>query len=245
MATFTPIAPLPFMYENGGEISILSTTSFSVNSGQFRSSDNSNDIVITSPITITTTSFGINGLDTGTFAASTQYAVFAVMDATDANPSGYILSLSDTAPILPNPYSLIRRVGYVWTDGSTHFVIIRQYGNRNERLYILDTEVQVYSGAGTGGSTYALQSLAAVVPATARRVRLTIGYGANSVSDVMHVRPAGSVSVNHDYMQNDAATNSASHYLETDCNSAQAVEWLSTSTSDTVQIWVTGFTDYI
>lgn len=67
---------------------------------------------------------GLNGLDTGSVAASTFYNVFAVNDPSGYNQAGFVLSAS-SVPLLPkglypSNYSQYRRIGSVLTDGSAN-----------------------------------------------------------------------------------------------------------------------------
>src|SRR6202041_296319 len=65
---------------------------------------------------------GLNGLDTGTLAASKVYAVYVVADPFLQNPTGAMISLSLTAPLLPYNYAAFALIGYVATDASAHFL---------------------------------------------------------------------------------------------------------------------------
>lgn len=66
--------------------------------------------------TIVATASGADGLDTGSLAASTWYAVFVIAKA-DGTQAG-LLSLSATTPTMPTGYTFKARVGWVRTDGS-------------------------------------------------------------------------------------------------------------------------------
>jgi hypothetical protein len=63
---------------------------------------------------------GNGGLDTGAIAASTWYAVY-IIKRTDTNVVDVIYSTNGTAPTLPTNYTLFRRIGWVFTNGSSQF----------------------------------------------------------------------------------------------------------------------------
>lgn len=76
--------------------------------------------------TIDFTVNGVNGLDTGAFAASTWYYIYLISNKVAVNA---LASLSATAPTLPAGYTLTFRAGAVISDGSTHLVPLVQKGN--------------------------------------------------------------------------------------------------------------------
>ncbi len=67
------------------------------------------------------TASGAGGLDTGVEANSTFYTIFAIYNTTTSTLSA-VLSTSGTKPTLPAGYTLFRRVGEVYNDGSGDFV---------------------------------------------------------------------------------------------------------------------------
>lgn len=73
-----PMVNLGNLYIQGGSLTYVTTTTFTVGIGQFRDSTNINDIVLASAATVSLAKTGIGGLDTGTLAASTIYYVYAI-----------------------------------------------------------------------------------------------------------------------------------------------------------------------
>lgn len=116
-----PMVNLGNLYINGMQLSWTSTTVVTVQQGQARDSTNTTDIVltypplnngtsVTTPFTISTTVSGAGGVDTGTIAASTAYAVYAIWSTAFSqirippSPEAYVTSppyqtLSLTAPV--------------------------------------------------------------------------------------------------------------------------------------------------
>lgn len=74
------------LYVNGLQMAWATNTTFTVNSGAARDHSNQNDIVLGSSVTVNAATNGINGLDTGSLANSTFYAVYLVGSSLSANP---------------------------------------------------------------------------------------------------------------------------------------------------------------
>lgn len=194
-----PIVNLPFAYVNGMIGSQASNTTLSITSGQCRDSTNTVDIVVSSTATLNAAVNGLNGLDTGSLAASKMYAIYAIMDVTQSpqNPSGYILSLNASTPLLPFGYSNYRLIGWWPTDGSSHFLVGYVYGNGGSRMFNYDVAVSALSG-GTS-STFAAIDLSNIVPAVdPTPVQALASFTPNAAGDKANFRPTGSSSTNGD-----------------------------------------------
>jgi hypothetical protein len=72
---------------------------------------------------------GVNGLDTGSVAANTWYAVFAIYNPTTKTTAA-LLSTSTTSPTLPSGYTYLTRVGWMRTSASSQFLRVLQQGRR-------------------------------------------------------------------------------------------------------------------
>jgi hypothetical protein len=114
------IYALPHLYVSGLQLSPASTTLLAVAPGAARDSTNSIDMVvglqnyfgIDNPalqyqgyqpgLLINSATTGVNALDAGTIAASTQYAVYLIGDSRNYNNTAAVLSLtSNIAPLMP------------------------------------------------------------------------------------------------------------------------------------------------
>lgn len=109
---------------------------------------------------------GANGIDAGALGASAWYSVWAIGDALTGSLAA-LVSTSATAPTLPAGYAFKARVGWMRTDGSSHFLKILQYG-RTARY--TGTMPQIASGAGTYASGVAVANF---VPSTAVKIVVT------------------------------------------------------------------------
>jgi len=185
------IVNLPFAYANGLAVSWASNTTLSVALGQCRDSTNAFDLVISAAKTINAAVNGVNGLDTGTFAASTTYAVFVIGDSSGFSATGTLISTSATAPVLPTGYDIFKRVGWAFSDSSTHFILATQTGNGLVREYWFDTMISVLSGGSS--ATLAAVDLSAAVPAIKAKVYLNAIFTPNAAADVATITSGSSV----------------------------------------------------
>lgn len=134
---------------------------------------------------------GANGLDTGSVAASTWYAMFAIYNATTATAAS-LLSASFTSPTLPSGYTYSARIGAFVTDGSTNLLRISQKGNRAQYVLATNPTSTVIAAHGTAGTfsttapTLVAVSLVSFIPPTAREIFLlaNTSYAANAVASV-------------------------------------------------------------
>jgi hypothetical protein len=168
-----PIVNDTYLDINGLQLTWSSTTVIRIENGTARDSTNTNDISVNNVtneyVTVTTTVSGVGGLDTGTIADSTLYYVFAIGSSLGQAPGAGLISLSETAPVLPYNYDMFRRVGAVLTDGSAHYLEFQQTGNYNSTLRRMwyDAGIQVLNGGAS--ATFAEVALDSYMP--------TYGFG--------------------------------------------------------------------
>ena len=115
-------------------------------------------------LTINAAINGLNGLDQGTFAASTVYAVYVVWDPVTNKPAGAMISTSLTRPLMPFGYSAFLLIGYATTDSSVHF--LKGYwsaGNTSARTFTYDA-FQVTAVTAGASTSYANVNLITLVP---------------------------------------------------------------------------------
>lgn len=188
----TEIVNLPTMYMDGCNLSFATTTTLGVTAGQVRDSTNNFDIVIANPLTISGTSIGLNGLDTGALDNNKFYNVFIIGDSSNFKPAGALISLSAT-PILPFGYNLIRLVGVWLTNGTANFLPIYQSGSATERTYFYDAPVSVLTdGAATAFTPVVLS--AGVPSINGLVVLFNTAYTPQAVNNTFTLRPTGSSS---------------------------------------------------
>ncbi len=198
------LVPNPIVYASGMQLSWVSTTTLSVTSGQVRDYTNEFDIVVGAPYSATPVATtingainGLNGLDTGALGNNKCYAVYAIGDSAGFNPPGFLLSLNAAnAPLMPtgvngSNYSLIRRIGYVFTDGSAHFLKFYQVGTGGSRYYQYDVPISVLSGGSS--ATFAAVNLETAAPLVNNSlVYINLAYTGNAAGNQASIRPTGS-----------------------------------------------------
>ena len=185
---------IPF-YFNGLAISNDATsphTVLDVAPGSCLDSTGTFQLTLPSAGVITTSTIGLNGLDTGTIAVSTVYAVYVVADPVKQQATGLICSLNLTTPLLPFGYSAYAKIGYFTTDSSAY--ILKGYWSDNDaarRIFTFDAIQASPVSAGTSTS-YANVNLITLVPNVNNLlVSVYTNFNANAAGDTLSLQ-AGS-----------------------------------------------------
>lgn len=223
MATFSvpqiqndPIYQLPHLYIAGLNISYASTTVIAIAPGQARDMNDIIDLPVAwpdannninpsilfqnyqQPILINSAVNGVNGLDTGTIAASTQYAIYLIGDSRGYNLVAGLLSLtSNAAPLMPQGYDSLRLLGFAATDGSSHFVYAT---NKPQNMvgsltYVNSPAIAALTG-GTSTTFAAIDlTTSSAIPTTTLEniiVWLFVTFTPAAAGDTVQFRPTGS-----------------------------------------------------
>lgn len=184
---------LQHLYINGCSPSYTSTTTVTIGAGQVRDSTDSFDIAVSAPLVINFAVNGVNGLDTGSFAANTGYYLYVLYDQSQTNPPQAVASLSATAPTIPSlngvTFSHFRLVGWVLSDGSTHLLPFYIANGGSTPFYQWDAPINVLtSGAGTTPTNV---SLATAMPAANfGRVQIDAVYTPHAAGETASLKPA-------------------------------------------------------
>lgn len=141
---------------------------------------------------------GANGLDQGTIAASTQYAVYLIGDSRQYNNTAAVLSLtSNVGPKLPSGYDSYRLIGFWATNGSSQFVYSSNKPQNISGLltYFNSPAVTVLSGGNATSFTAMDLTTNSAVPTTTLQniiVTLLVTFTPAAAGDVVQFRPTGS-----------------------------------------------------
>ena len=126
---------LPTAYIGGLRLSNDTDTDHDINitAGQSRDATDAKDLTLASEITKRIdASWAVGndagGLDTGSVATSTLYAVWLIT-RTDSGVVDALFSTSFTGPTMPTNYDYTRVIGAVKTDGSSNILNFTQMGN--------------------------------------------------------------------------------------------------------------------
>lgn len=210
------IYALPHLYISGLSIAPASTTLLSVAPGAARDSNNILDMVVglqnyagidnpaiqfqnyQAGLLINSAVNGVNGLDTGTIAASTQYAVYLIGDSRLYNVTAAVLSLtSQPGPVMPKGYDSFRLIGFIETDGSSHFVYATHKPQNIAGLlqYYNSPAISVLSGGNATTFTAIDLTTNSAIPTTTLPnviVGLLVQFTPAAAGDVVQFRPTGS-----------------------------------------------------
>jgi hypothetical protein len=142
-------------------------------------------------VTINAAVNGLNGLDTGSLAASSLYYVYLVSSPTGAGVVGAMISLSAT-PYLPYGYSAYALIGYVATGAGSTF--LKGYWTDDKsswRTFMYDAPQATAITAGNATS-YTAIDLSAFVPAVASTpVFIDSALTPAAASQTLKLQPAG------------------------------------------------------
>ncbi len=211
-----PIYSLPYLYISGLNISIASTTVLAIAPGQARDSNDAIDMPVGFPnlqgnsvpavqfqgyqpgLLINAAVNGANGLDTGSLAASTQYAVYLIGDSRGYLPVAGILTLtSNVLPRMPVGYDSYRLLGFQATGGSSTFVYATSKPQNmvGALQYINQPAVSVLSGGNATSFTAIDLTTNTAIPTTTLQniiVTLLVVFTPLAANDVVKFRPTGS-----------------------------------------------------
>jgi hypothetical protein len=194
-AVYRQFGQVPFSYANGLGLSNNATTpntKLDVAAGSILDSTQAFQLTLGSSVTINAAANGLNGLDTGSFAASTVYAVYLVADPVTQQATGAVISASLTGPLMPFGYSAYALIGYAVSDASTHF--LKGYwtaGNSTSRLFMYDAPQATAITAGAATS-YTAIDLSALVPKVDNLpVWIYSDLTPNAAGDTLKLQPTG------------------------------------------------------
>lgn len=131
-------------------------------------------------VTINSGTSGANGIDTGSIANSTWYAVYVIYNPTTLAVAG-LISTSFTSPTLPSGFTQFSRLGSFRTDGSHNFLRILQKGRRAQYTVLSATNTANYPNMGTTTSASLTSfSTANFAPPTASEASFIGNSGTNA-----------------------------------------------------------------
>lgn len=244
MAATIQITNNPFLYANGLELSNNSTTpntKLNVALGVARDSTNTNDMQLTAGVIIDATVNGLNGLDTGSLAANTWYAVYLIGSSVNSFPTGAMLSTSLTAPTMPYNYDMWRRIGWVLTDGSSHFLLYYVRGSGNVRQYYWDAVItELNAGAATSFTDVDLKSS---MPSTSQIAYLESKIVPATAGNLANLRVNGSASTTNLQITGSVAAQPNVGQWTIPTDSAQIIEYKVANASDALTLYSLGFQD--
>lgn len=177
----------------GLDIAFFNTTNITLRSGLARNSADTFDINLSADQVINFATVGANGLDAGTIAANSWYAIHVIADSTGSHATKGLASLSATAPTLPSGYDIFRRVAWIRTEsGAADIINFAQnvYGNLREMTYIDNASYVTLLSSGSA-TTFTGTSLAAGMPSTSTSANVRFIFNPATAGNAFYFRPTG------------------------------------------------------
>ncbi len=211
-----PIYQLPHLYISGLNISYANTVTIAISPGQARDMNDSIDIPVSwpdangninpsilfqdyqQPILINASTRGANGLDSGSLAASTYYAIYLIGDSRGYNVAAGLLSLvSNVAPLLPQGYDSYRLLGFTQTSAFSTFAYatFKPQNMANALTYVNSPAVGVLlAGTATSFTAIDLGTSGAIPTTTLPNIIawLLVAFTPAAAGDTVQFRPTGS-----------------------------------------------------
>lgn len=189
-----PVVNLGEKYLNGFQLSRVDDENVAITAGQCRDEDNVIDMVASAALNANIAINGANGLDTGSAANSTMYALYIIGDSTKYNDVACLLSTSFSDPVMPAGYDSKRRIGAVKTDGTADILEFHQRGVGRDRWMYYDVAIASDVTAGAS-ATFAAVDLSAGIPNLANQSSmcdLLCLFTPTAADDTLELRPGTS-----------------------------------------------------
>ena len=149
-------------------------------------------IALDAPVSVELTASGAGGLDAGTEASETWYAVHVIGDTSGVNPASALLSTSPDSPTLPGGYDRFRRVGWVRNNAAADIIPFWHRGKGTRRTCFYNTETQGTRLLDQGNATtWTTIDASTFVPPTCQEAYLGVCFAGltGTAADRLYLRP--------------------------------------------------------
>jgi len=191
------------------------------------------------------TSSGAGGLDTGSEASDTWYAVHIIGDTNGVNAPAAMLSLSATSPTMPSGYDVFRRVGWTYNQADSNFRALKQTGGSTDRWVDWDSGSN-YVLSGGNATSFTDVSCAGWAPTTANMLNLLIyiDSGSSTYEEYLYIRPNGYTTFSNAYAPGGATNGDYMGIMSTvPCDSSQVIEYMVDDAGADIWLSVQGYMD--
>jgi hypothetical protein len=228
---------------DGLEVSFTSVTQVGIAPGTCKDSTGTVDIIVPGALTATISTSGANGLDTGSEAASTWYALYVI-----AGTSGVasLLSASFSSPTLPGGYTHFRRVGAVLNDSGLdieNFFLTTCCG-RLRRYHWENFDAVTGTPVLDDGTTSGTVSFTSVAPPSASQLDIWFEYTSDTGGDSISLYRTGSSFVAHLMTWRPSGTGLWRFTQWASCNTSQQVDY-SVSAGNNLDLWMMGWEEIL
>ncbi len=220
-------------------------TKIDVGVGSALATDGQNYITLGDAVTIDAGVNGVNGLDTGDQAASTWYNIFVVGSSNNNKQTCMMISTSATDPVLPEGFDIFKKVGMIYSDASTHFLLGFWVGDSNFRQFFHAASVKVLND-GTSATLAAISLDTAVPPVQNTPVYIQDEFTPATANDYVSYFPGDSTETvgPRTYGSVAAKMNGGQHrVLSRLASSVAKVKYINSAASGNVDVWVNSY-DY-
>jgi len=216
-----------------------SISTVDIDPGTAKDSTSKRDITVKSTLTANLAASGANGLDTGSEAASTWYALHVIDGLGVAAAS--LLSLSATAPTLPSGYDVFRRVGWVRNNGSSAIEEFRKRegSTSRSRTFSWLNSLQVLNARTTTVTVDA----SAFAPPTSRRLFVVYSFSTSFQANGINFYQDTTSNYFQHWHYAEAAGSFNRNSCEIGLTSAQSFHYVEAGSDVVLDVWVQGYTD--
>lgn len=193
MATYKSYNQALFPYAYGLGLSNNATTpntKLDIAAGSILNSSKEFQINLDASVTIDATIVGAGGIDTGALAASTMYYVYLIQGTASGLPAKGMISASST-PYMPYGYDAYALVGYIATDGASHF--LKGYWTDDKsslRTFMYDAPAATAITAGNATNYTAIDLSALVPPVANTPVYIDSAFTPSAAGRTLKLQPA-------------------------------------------------------
>lgn len=222
--------------------------------GAARDYTNTTDIISNNLLSIDATKNGAGGLDTGTLSANGFYFVYVISDiAGFVNPAAMISFQSTPQTLtMPKGYCTARRIGRIYTNASSN--ILQFIGPTDPSTYFRYSQlITPYQVLTNGNSTSFLEFFVGTQPTSA--VYLNIKFFGATAGDTLSIQPSfvnpqqtlGNCPINYTAPSNASTIENCMVRVlpGPDIFGEGSLSYAVTSSSDSVNIYLVGYEDYV
>lgn len=236
MSITRPVVNPGFKYVNGLNLTWATVTTLTAAAGQCRDSSNTNDMVVDAALTLNIALTGAGGLDQGSMANATIYAVYLIGSSYGAADPVLICSTDHSAPLMPFNYDMHRRLGFFRSDGSAEILKFYQVGESVQRWMYYDVSIATDITAGASAA-YADVDCTGSVPLINTIIELDCTFTPTGADDQLVVVPNGSTSANGvNRMSGSAAGVVKIGHLQCPCQSDATLEYKVTGSATALNV---------
>lgn len=245
MSTAMPPTRL-YMYHAKAEWLTVATVGVGTSgvTSKMRDSTDAYDISFSGQLVADLSLSGAGGLDTGSEAASTPYALFVIADTVTENTPKVMFSLSGTAPTMPSGYDIFRLVQWVGNDSSSDMIGFKQSGNgTTKKVYYLSMGSDLLVLTSGTATSFTDVDCSALVPEGVTEILTTWAFVNTAASDFCRVRDKDSPSTDLNLFRlGIISPNNAIFSTPMTCDSDRKIQYNVDGASSSLSIYILGYT---